>query len=103
MFVTRFLFSLLDEPVVSAPCPASEEDVEKKEEEVEDEGPVLVTQLQLAVEVLTSKSCSEEGLENATNFLLQLSTANDATRDMVLKLLLEAARQLGFTVCDHIR
>lgn len=63
----------------------------------------METQLQLAVEVLTSKSCSEEGLEDATNLLLQLSRANNATRDMVLTLLLEGARQLGVTVCDHIR
>lgn len=55
------------------------------------------------IQVLTSKSCSEEGLEDATNLLLQLSWANNATRQAVLKLLLEGARVLGLTVCSHIR
>ncbi|BFZ10773.1 hypothetical protein BsWGS_13813 [Bradybaena similaris] len=68
----------------------------------EDEIPVLYDQLKLAVEVLTSKSCSEEGLEDATNLLLQLSWANAATRAAVLELLLSGARQLGMTVCGHI-
>ncbi|CAG5120620.1 unnamed protein product, partial [Candidula unifasciata] len=68
----------------------------------EDEVPVLYDQLKLAVEVLTSKSCSEEGLEDATNLLLQLSWANAATRAAVLELLLSGARQLGMTVCGHI-
>ena len=64
---------------------------------------VLEPQLQLAVEVLTSKSCTEEGLEDATHLLLQLSRANGATRDSVLRLLLVGARTLGLTVCEHIR
>ncbi|XP_059143196.1 E3 ubiquitin-protein ligase HUWE1-like isoform X5 [Physella acuta] len=68
----------------------------------EDEAPILYNQLKLAVEVLTSKSCSEEGLEDATNLLLQLSWANTATRAAVLELLLSGARQLGMTVCSHI-
>ena len=55
------------------------------------------------MQVLTSKSCSEEGLEDATNLLLQLSRANSATRDTVLTLLLGGAQQLGLTVCQHIR
>ncbi|XP_023930490.1 E3 ubiquitin-protein ligase HUWE1 [Lingula anatina] len=78
---------------------------EKKEEPVEQkaEHPVLEAQLHLAVQVLISKSCSEEGLEDATNLLLQLSRANNATREKVLHLLLAGARELGRTVCDHIR
>ncbi|XP_055882443.1 E3 ubiquitin-protein ligase HUWE1-like isoform X4 [Biomphalaria glabrata] len=68
----------------------------------QDEVPILYDQLKLAVEVLTSKSCSEEGLEDATNLLLQLSWANTATRAAVLELLLSGARQLGMTVCSHI-
>ncbi|XP_078340185.1 E3 ubiquitin-protein ligase HUWE1-like isoform X5 [Crassostrea virginica] len=82
--------------------------VEERKEEVKvkekDEGTVVLEdRLQLAVQVLTSKSCSEEGLEDATNLLLQLSWANNATRQAVLKLLLEGARVLGLTVCSHIR
>lgn len=57
----------------------------------------------LFIQVLTSKSCSEEGLEDATNLLVQLSWANNATRSSILKLLLEGARELGLTVCSHIK
>ena len=64
---------------------------------------ILEAQLQLAVEVLTSKSCSEEGLEDATNLLLQLAKANTATRSAVVQLLLRGARELGMTVGAHIR
>ena len=53
--------------------------------------------------MLTSKSCSEEGLEDATNLLVQLSWTNSSTREAVLGLLLNGARELGFTVCAHIR
>ena len=59
-------------------------------------------QLRLAVEVLTSKSCSEEGLEDVTSLLLKLSQNDSVIRDIVLKLLLRGARQLGQTVCQHI-
>lgn len=58
--------------------------------------------LRLAVEVLTSKSCSEEGLVDATDFLSKLSQNDPVIRDIVLKLLLQGARQLGQTVCQHI-
>ncbi|XP_058874630.1 E3 ubiquitin-protein ligase HUWE1 [Acipenser ruthenus] len=59
-------------------------------------------QLQLSVEVLTSHSCSEEGLEDAANILLQLSRGDAGTRDTVLKLLLSGARHLGCTLCKQI-
>lgn len=59
-------------------------------------------QLKLAVDVLTSKSCSEEGLEDATALLLRLSRSCSATRAVVLRLLLNGARQLGQVVCQHI-
>lgn len=59
-------------------------------------------QLQLSVEVLTSHSCSEEGLEDAANILLQLSRGDALTRDTVLRLLLSGARQLGYTLCKQI-
>lgn len=60
------------------------------------------SQLQLSVEVLTSHSCSEEGLEDAANVLLQLSRGDPGTRDTVLRLLLSGARQLGATLCRQI-
>jgi E3 ubiquitin-protein ligase HUWE1 len=60
-------------------------------------------QLKLAVDVLTSKSCSEEGLEDATALLLRLSRSCSTTRNVVLRLLLNGARELGCVVCQHIR
>ena len=39
--------------------------------------------IRLAVQVLTSKSCSEEGLEDATALLLNLSHCPDPTRQLV--------------------
>ncbi|XP_078678082.1 E3 ubiquitin-protein ligase HUWE1-like isoform X6 [Branchiostoma floridae x Branchiostoma belcheri] len=63
---------------------------------------MLEKQLQLAVDILTSHSCSEEGLEDATNVLLQLSRIDNQTRESVLKLLLQGGRQLGHTLCEQI-
>lgn len=59
-------------------------------------------QLRLAVDVLTSKSCSEEGLEDVQSLLLKLSQNDPVIRDIVLKLLLQGAKQLGQTVCQNI-
>ncbi|XP_011497625.1 PREDICTED: E3 ubiquitin-protein ligase HUWE1 [Ceratosolen solmsi marchali] len=58
--------------------------------------------IKLAVQVLTSKSCSEEGLEDATALLLNLSHCPDPTRQLILKLLLEGAMELASMVCEHI-
>ncbi|KAL7301215.1 hypothetical protein TKK_0006181 [Trichogramma kaykai] len=60
------------------------------------------THIRLAVQVLTSKSCSEEGLEDATALLLNLSHCPDPTRQLILKLLLEGAMELANMVCEHI-
>lgn len=64
----------------------------------------LVTKpyLKLAVDVLTSKSCSEEGLDDVTSLLSRLSRTCSSTRAGVLELLMEGAQQLGRTVCQHI-
>lgn len=66
--------------------------------------PVLIGKqyLKLAVDVLTSKSCSEEGLDDVTSLLTRLSRTCDTTRSNVLALLMEGARELGMTVCSHI-
>lgn len=58
--------------------------------------------LKLAVDVLTSKSCSEEGLDDVTSLLSRLSRSCTLTKTIVLELLMEGARQLGQTVCQHI-
>ncbi|KAK6177350.1 hypothetical protein SNE40_015469 [Patella caerulea] len=96
-------------PAVSAPLPTekkTETGESSKDKDIgikeDDDVPILETELQLAVQVLTSKSCSEEGLEDATNLLLQLSWATPATRNSVLQLLLQGARELGMTVSTHI-
>merc|ERR1719336_651683 len=59
-------------------------------------------QIQLAVEVLTSKACSEEGLEDVTALLLNLSYGGSKTRESILHLLLAGARQLGNVVRSHV-
>ncbi|KAG1653506.1 E3 ubiquitin-protein ligase HUWE1 [Nymphon striatum] len=82
-----------------------DEDMET-EEEKKRERDSIEQHLKLAVEVLTSKSCSEEGLEDATALLVQLSRGgggSNVTRETVLKLLLEGANKLGAVVCSHIR
>lgn len=48
--------------------------------------PMVENQVRLAVQVLTSKSCSEEGLEDTTALLLNLASYNDAMREMVIIL-----------------
>merc|ERR1712192_351442 len=58
--------------------------------------------IQLAVEVLTSKACSEEGLEDVTALLLNLSYGGAQTRESILLLLLAGARQLGNVVSGHV-
>ncbi|KAL8595169.1 hypothetical protein ACOMHN_013842 [Nucella lapillus] len=80
----------------------SEDMKEQEENEAGEEDPILMTELKMAVQVLTSKACSEEGLDDATTLLLQLSWANNATRHTILSLLLEGARTLGLTVRQHI-
>lgn len=72
-------------------------------EDEEKEDVIIKQHLKLAVEVLTSKTCSEEGLEDATALLLRLSRSCARTRKSVLHLLLEGARELGQVVCLHIR
>ena len=59
---------------------------------------VMETHLRLVVNVLTSGKCSEEGLEDATTLLLQISRLSAKTRDSVLQLLLEGARDIGGTL-----
>lgn len=57
--------------------------------------------LKLAVEVLTSKTCSEEGLEDVTALLLNLS-GPEMTRETILGLLLQGAQELGAVVRQNI-
>ena len=50
---------------------------------------VMEKELSLAVGVLTSHACSEEGLEDATSLLLQLSKSTPTLRLLIIRLLLE--------------
>merc|ERR1712110_1217019 len=45
---------------------------------------------------------SEEGLEDVTALLLNLSYGGSKTRESILHLLLAGARQLGNVVCSHV-
>lgn len=58
--------------------------------------------LRLAIEVLTSKSCSEEGLEDATSLLLNLSQCSNVTRTFILNLLIDGAKYLASVVQGQI-
>lgn len=58
--------------------------------------------LRLAIEVLTSKSCSEEGLEDATSLLLNLSQCSNVTRTFILNLLIDGAKYLAGVVQSQI-
>lgn len=57
----------------------------------------------MAVNVLASGTCSDEGLEDATTLLLQLSRTEPVTRDSILDLLLEAAQETANTLRDEIQ
>ena len=63
---------------------------------------IAADHLRLAVEVLTSKSCSEQGLEDVNALLLNLSHGHEPTRDTILKLLLQGARELGSVVRQNV-
>lgn len=54
------------------------------------------------IHTLIVGKCSEDGLEDATQFLIQLSRADNSTREIVLSLLLEGVRSLGENVCQQI-
>ena len=54
------------------------------------------------LQVLTSKACSEEGLEDVTALLLNLSHGPETTRETILKLLLKGAQELGSVVRQNI-
>ncbi|XP_078001474.1 E3 ubiquitin-protein ligase HUWE1-like [Glandiceps talaboti] len=87
--------------IESKPVKKKEESKESKEKEKTD--PLVAEKyLQLAVDVLISHSCTEEGLEDATNLLLHLSK-HEHTRETVLSLLLVGAQTLGFTLCNDIK
>ena len=54
------------------------------------------------IHTLIVGKCSEDGLEDATQFLIQLSRADNSTREIVLSLLLKGVYSLGENVCQQI-
>ncbi|KAJ6222788.1 hypothetical protein RDWZM_001333 [Blomia tropicalis] len=58
--------------------------------------------LKLVVDVLISKSCSEEGLIDATSLLIKLSTLFPPCRTIFYKLLLDGVRILGENVYSDL-
>lgn len=54
------------------------------------------------IHTLIVGKCSEDGLEDATQFLIQLSRADNSTSEIVLTLLLKGVYSLGENVCQQI-
>lgn len=75
----------------------SNDDVFVTEEEV-----VEPSLLQIVVAVLTSGLCSEDGLEDATQLLTNLSKCSVNTRENILIMLLDGIRTIGLTLCSQI-
>ena len=58
--------------------------------------------VKVLVGVLTSGRCSEDGLEDATVLLTNLSKCSVATRELILVTLLDGVRTSGQTLCSQI-
>ena len=54
------------------------------------------------IRVLTSGRCTEEGLEEATTLLTNLSKCSIPTREQILFMLLDGVRTIGHTLCSQI-
>lgn len=80
--------------------PAIEET--KQDEKNSERLPESEKHLALAVEVLTSKSCSEDGLEDATALLINLSQCSSNTKYMIINLLVKGVIELSHMVQKHI-
>ena len=59
--------------------------------------------LPLVIDAMIGKTCSEDGLEDATSLLANLSHVNQPTCDLVKRLLIQAARDVGKVVCLNVR
>ncbi len=64
--------------------------------------PVLNRQIELVVNVLKNKLCSQDGLQQANTLLNNLSKINSSTRNMIIQHLLKGTRELGLAVCKEI-
>lgn len=77
-------------------------DSPKAIEDMSDRLPESEKHLALTVEVLTSKSCSEDGLEDATALLINLSQCSSKTKYMIINLLVKGVIELSHMVKQHI-
>jgi E3 ubiquitin-protein ligase HUWE1 len=73
-----------------------------REKEARDRLPESERHLALTVDVLTSKACSEDGLEDATALLINLSQCSSPTKYMIIKLLVKGVIELSHMVQKHI-
>lgn len=80
----------------------SSNEVVKVDNELRDRLPESERHLALTVDVLTSKSCSEDGLEDATSLLINLSQCSSLTKYMIIKLLVKGVIDLSHMVQKHI-
>lgn len=81
---------------------SSSTDMQKVTEDFSDKLPESENHLALTVEVLTSKSCSEDGLEDATALLINLSQCSSKTKYMIINLLVKGVIELSHMVQKHI-
>lgn len=70
--------------------------------DVSEKLPESEVHLSLTVEVLTSKSCSEDGLEDATALLINLSQCSSRAKYMIINLLVKGVIELSHVVQKHI-
>jgi E3 ubiquitin-protein ligase HUWE1 len=80
----------------------SSTETQKVNEDLSDKLPESERHLALTVEVLTSKSCSEDGLEDATALLINLSQCSSKTKYMIINLLVKGVIELSHMVQKHI-
>lgn len=91
----KYKNSFTKPPEAGATAPAIVEDISEKLPESEEH-------LSLTVEVLTSKACSEDGLEDATALLINLSQCSSKTKFMIIDLLVKGVVELSHAVQKHI-
>lgn len=77
-------------------------EAQKSSEDVSERLPESEKHLALTVEVLTSKSCSEDGLEDATALLINLSQCSSKTKYMIINLLVKGVIELSHMVQKHV-
>ena len=75
----------------------SENDIKSYENEA-----VLSKQIELVVDVLKNKACTQDGLNQAYTLLNNLSKINGSTRSLIINHLLDGTRELGLAVCQEI-